>query len=163
MSEKRPDQPDNLPANPGTAAVEQSPNKEVSVPENRLLILGSRMSGAFSLSDAFEAEFTARNILMPSIEVNRHANSITASIFGGIPETKNERPPRFPKAIILLPEMRAETETGMKMTLDVNDSGIAKYVRDLCMKHGIHLIEIEKFSDEQIEADLKNLLIPPSE
>jgi|GEM_PF-5286257 len=128
--------------------------------ENRVLILGSTISGAFKLADSFEVYLKQRGIAKPSVEVLRDAGIIETALT----IDQGRENPNLPKGVILLPEMRQYSPTGMGMSLGSYESGISDFVEQLCQRYDIPLIKIREYkTPEQIEKGLKELLEPKEE
>lgn len=72
---------------------------------NRVLILGSRLGGAFTLGAAFQTYLEQRGIPEPSVEVLRDAGKIEKAILGRKTVDEGRKNPNLPKGVILLPEM----------------------------------------------------------
>lgn len=131
------------------------PNKDISpIPvNNRVLILGSRLSGAFELGEKFQEYLKERDIPNPNVEVLRDAGLIERAIIGceDPDEDINKRRlnPNLPEGVILLDEMRQWTPSGMGMSLETYESGIDEYVEGLCHAHNIPLVKIKKYTHPQ--------------
>lgn len=132
--------------------------------ENRVLILGSSVSGVFELRKDFQAYLEEKDIPEPNVEVLRDVAMIETAILGRETIEEDRGNPNLPKGVILLPEMRQYSPTGMGMSLDTDESGISDFVKKLCQRWGIPLVKIQEYkSPEQIEEGLKKLLEPKAE
>jgi len=124
--------------------------------QNRVLVLGSRLNGAFELGEGFQAYLEQKGIPEPSVEVLRDAGRIEEAI---LDIEKDSKSFNLPKGVILLPEMRQYSPTGLGMSLNTYESGISAFVKELCDRYGIPLVEVKKYeSSKQIEEGLKRLL-----
>lgn len=74
--------------------------------ENRVLVLGSRLSGAFTLADSFQEYLRQRGIAEPRVAVLRDAGLIELAILGRESIEEGRKHPCLPKGVILLPTMR---------------------------------------------------------
>ena len=120
--------------------------------DNRVLILGSRMSGAYEIGETFQKYLKFRSIPQIRVEVLRDVNGIEEAILEGS---------NLPKGIILLPEVRQYSLGGMGTTLRTYEDGVNNCIESLCEKYNIPLHEIREYkSPKQIEEGLKNLLEP---
>ena len=129
--------------------------------ENRVLILGSKISGAFELGCAFQKYLEQKGIPEPNVEVLRDAGKIEIAILGGETIEEGRENPRLPKGVILLPEMRQYLPTGTGMSLKTYSCGISEEVEALCQRYGIPLVKIREYrTPEQIEKGLTKLLEP---
>lgn len=131
--------------------------------DNRVLILGSRLSGAFKLGEKFQEYLEERGIPNPDVEVLRDAGYIERAIIGceDLDEDINIRRlnPKLPKGVILLDEMRQQTLSGMDMSLDTYSCGIDEYVEKQCITHNIPLAKVKQYtSPQQITQGLKELM-----
>lgn len=131
--------------------------------DNRVLILGSRLSGAYELGEEFQEYLEERGIPNPDVEVLRDAGYIERAIIGceDLDEDINIRRlnPKLPKGVILLDEMRQQTLSGMDMSLDTYSCWIDKYVEEQCDAHNVPLVKIKKYtSSQQITQGLKELM-----
>jgi len=140
-------------------------NKETSptLVDNKVLILGSRLSGAFILGEKFQEYLEERGIPNPDVEVLRDAGHIERAIIGceDLSEDMHIRRlnPKLPKGVILLDEMRQQTLSGMDMSLDTYSCGIDEYVEEQCNAHNVPLVKIKKYtSPQQITQGLKELM-----
>jgi hypothetical protein len=129
--------------------------------ENRVLILGSRISGAFRLGGAFQKYLEQKGIPEPSVEVLRDAGLIELAVLGRTTIEEGRENPCPPEGVILLPEMRQYSSSSMGMSLETYECGISDHVEALCQKYGIPLVQIKEYrSSEQIEQGLRKLLSP---
>lgn len=132
--------------------------------ENRVLILGSRLSRAFHLGEAFQAYLEQKGISELNVEVLSDVGRIEEAILGREIVDEDRRNLDLPKGVILLPEMRQYSPSGMGMSLNTYKVGISTFVEDLCKEYGVPLVEIrEDESPEQITGGLKQLLDRPQE
>lgn len=127
--------------------------------ESRILILGSRISGAFVLGKGLLDYLRERGIDSVSVDVSKDAGLIDQNFWnnalGG--NGSNITPPI---GVILLPEMRQYAPGGYGMTLDSYRCGFADYVRTLCEENGVPLVEVQRHSsDLEIEERLKKALL----
>ena len=128
--------------------------------ENRVVILGSVLSGAHVLATDFKRYLEQKGIKEPEINVVRDAACIEDAILG---IKADESKPTLAKGVILLPEMR-QYHYGRGMSLSTYECGIDKYVERLCEKYKIPLVEIRSFTDEdQITEGTKKLLLGEEE
>ena len=126
---------------------------------NRILVLGSRLSGAYKLGEGFQAYLEQRRIPEPSVEVLRNAGLIEKALLGRENIEEGRKSPNLPRGVILLPEMRQYSLQGLGMSLDTHESDISKYVEGFCEDHGIPLVKIKKFkSREQLDEGLKQIM-----
>jgi len=141
------------------------PSKRETLPSktrNRVLVLGSRLSGAFELGNTFQIYLEERGIPEPEVEIQRDAGFIEKYVLGRETAAEGRKSPDLPKGVILLPEMRQYSEGGQAMFLDTYRSGVYQYVKDLCDKYKIPLIEIREYkTEDQIKDGLKKLLENP--
>lgn len=126
---------------------------------NRVLIMGSRLGGAFQFGEGFQKYLEERGVPEPSVEVLRNANLIEKAVLDSEDTDEGRGNPNLPRGVILLPEMRQYTPSGQGMTIDTNLSGIGKYVEGLCAKHNIPLVKINKYeSPEQLSEGLRQIM-----
>lgn len=141
------------------SSVEQSGELRPTNVVNKVLILGSRISGAYELGSGFQAYLEAKEVPSPVVEVLRDAGLIEAALLGREELAQGRVDPLLPRGVILLPQMR-QYYGGMGMTLDTYTSGVAERVRQLCLKYNVPLVEIRQYiSPEQITAGIKQLLL----
>lgn len=125
---------------------------------NRFVIYGSRLSGAYKISEELSRFLLEKGIENPDVEVVRDAGYINQRFYLE-PEGKRTKktPPKLPRGVILLDEMRQYFQ-GKGMTLDTTSSGIRDYVETLCRENGIPLIMFTgDFSVEFFEQSLREL------
>ena len=137
-------------------------NKKEAFPhltsQNRVLILGSQIGGAYKIADAFQTYLENKGVESPVVQVLRDAGIIEQAVLYEKEEDKNKNKISPPKGIILLPEMRQYHE-GMGMSLNTYKCGISDYVEDLCEKYNIPLVKIMEYkSPQQIEEGLTTIL-----
>ncbi len=142
------------------------PKKEVlSSSGNRILVLGSRSSGAYRFAGDFERYLEQKGIPNPEVESTRNAFYIEDAFLGRDTLNEGKRDPNVPKGVILFPEMRQYVgPNGMNIpTYDrssVNMEGetIADRVRKLCRQYNVPLIEITEYlSEQEVEGAIKDL------
>lgn len=127
--------------------------------ESRILIIGSRLSGSFELSEIFQRYLEQQGIPEPSVEPVRDVAMIDAAIFGDENIGRDGKKPKLPKGIILLPEAR-QYISGRGQTIDSYESGLSSRVEDICKKLNIPLVKVRKNQnlDRRIESGIKKLL-----
>lgn len=128
------------------------------VHRNRILVLGSRLSGAFTLADNFQEYLEKAGIPNPDVEVLRDAGMIKDAFLGrGYSEAnKHLEDGTLPRGVILFPEMRQYTPSGSGMSLQTYECGIDEYVEGLCAEYGVPLAEIRpNDSLDQLNEEIK--------
>lgn len=131
--------------------------------ENRVLILGARISGAHELAAAFRSYLEEKGIPEPNVQYLRDAAKIEEAFLGRETLDEGRKSPNPPKGVILLPYMR-QYDNGKGMFLSTYECGISNYVEELCAEQGIPLIKIREINSQtQILQGLKELFEPKSE
>jgi len=129
---------------------------------NRVLVLGSRLSGVFELAEGFQAYLEVRGVTYPELEVLRNAALIEQAFLDyndGVDIIEGKSNPNPPKGVILLPEMRQYRPDGVGMSIDTYECGIDVYVENLCLKYGVPLVKIRAYhSPQQLTEGLKEIL-----
>lgn len=160
---------------------------------NRVVVYGSRLSGACELAVGFNDYLIERAIPEPTVEVCRDAQYITDAFYDrqpvihestklnpqipaskrglanlmihvksllkrsspdgrgiSIPVEPSQDIPAstLPKGVVVLPEMRQYTPDGQGMTINAP----YEYIRQLCEKHGVPIVRLEKIDAEEITA-----------
>lgn len=120
------------------------------VQEDRVLVMGARISGAEALASEFQQFIEGKDLSHVRVELLRDAGFIEHAFFG---TTMEEDPgtlqkKSIPLGVILLPEMRQYDERGSGMFLNTYQCGISKYVEGLCRQHGVPLVEIRPAVEE---------------
>ncbi len=134
------------------------PECELQPTTNRVLVLGSRCSGAYQLRADLQTYLKERNIPNPDVQVLRDVGLIEVALLGREDVFQGRAAPLLPKGVILLPEMRQYYE-GTGMSLDTYRCGIDRRVEELCAKYNVPLIMIRTFSSpDQISAGIRQLL-----
>ncbi len=116
--------------------------------ENRILVLGSRMSGALSFGDAFQNFVEGKGIKNLQVQGLRDASFIEHVFLGNDNLVEGRRNPKLPLGVILFPEMRQYVGTS-GMSLDTYSSGIAEFVRELCAKYNVPLREVRGIGENE--------------
>jgi hypothetical protein len=148
-----------------------SPNRSLSillsreslpvVSEDRVLILGSRLSGSFELAKELQAYLEEKEIPNLEVEILRDAGKIKQAFLGQENSDQGEsKATSLPRGVILLPQMRQHDAVGYAMSLDTYGCGIGESVKNLCNKYGIPLVMIKSYSfPKQISEGLNNILL----
>lgn len=144
---------------PDTALSPRKDSEESLVQRpRRVLIMGSRLSGAGDISAELVDYVAERGHENVSVEVLRDATRIREALLDeGEGGTGN-----VPIGVILLDEMRQTTSLGQGMTIPVyqgEGETIYDYVSGLCEKHDIPLVAIERYEmPDQLQTGLLSLL-----
>ena len=157
----------------GKRGSEVKPQETLPVVQpNRIVVFGSHNSGAGFLAHGFEDYLRSQGIENPYVHYVRNTTNINAGFLNYWPEnplndywpdpTADSDQPTLPRGVILMPEMRQYHEmTGM--FVPTYQSGVASYVRELCERYNVPLIEIHgSLTPEQIKEQII-ALIPASQ
>lgn len=141
----------------------------LAVRDNRVVIFGSRLSGASILSSGLNEFLKEKGIPEPKVHYVRNIANIQSGFFDYWPQDENNDyypdnwtndeftdHPTLPRGVILLPEMRQYHEmTGMF----VPSYAVKSRIEELCDKHGVPLVVIDtEFSPDQIETAISKLI-----
>jgi hypothetical protein len=129
----------------------KTPNKQELALTNTqisILFLGTRCSRAQDIATQLDEWAKSKNIM--NLDVSWIRNS--EHIFQIFDDSK-----KIPTAIVLFPEMRL----GQTLSVDVNTSGIAENVADLCQQHNVKFLQIspsDMESDTLLSPQMKALI-----
>lgn len=147
----------------------ENPETLLSVQPNRIVVFGSRISGANILSTGLSKYLKEKGIQNPKVHYVRNITNIQPGFFDYWPQDENNDyypdnwtndeftdNPTLPRGVILLPEMRQYHEmTGMF----VPSYAVWLDIKKLCDKYEVPLVIIDKdFTPEQIETEIIKLL-----
>jgi len=139
-----------------------NPKEITASSPDRILVMGSRLSGSFNLADGLEQRMKEMGIENVNVDVLRDAGKIDLAFFdvNSPKELSDQEKLNLPKGIILLPEMRQEDPFSLsKMTIDTNSSGVEEYVKRLCDECNIPLLILRKIpSVEELSEGVRELL-----
>jgi hypothetical protein len=141
-----------------------------TVQPNRVVVFGSRLSGAQELSEMFQKYLETHGIPNPNVHFIRSVENIESGFFDfslptndagwGPVYNTTSKSPTLPRGAILLPDMRWYDEWGHGMHVETYGSGIDTDVRKLCAKYGVPLAEIhETFTPQEIEETMTGLFL----
>lgn len=135
-----------------TFNTDKKPNKQELTPADsqqiNVLFLGTRCSRAQEIAAQLDELAKSQKIINLNISWSRHSEYIH-QIF--------TNPTELPTAIILFPEMRLN----QTLSVDVNASGIAQDVANLCQQHNIKFLQIspsDMESNTPLPPQIKTLL-----
>ncbi len=131
-------------------AVETNRETLPDLNKGKVLVFGSRISGALDMAEGLENCLEQHNVKNIDIVVERNASRI-GKLFKSLKATI--------RGVVLLNEMRQyDPLTGRGMTLDTFNCGLDKTVERLCDKNGIPLVELKgDVTQEQIAEKIKKL------
>jgi hypothetical protein len=135
------------------AANDRTP--EAMAHANRVVVYGSRLSGAFGLAVRLQ-EFLAENgIENPEVCGERFTGQIENAFYGR--NEQGEGDPTIPRGVIALHEMRQQTPSGTRMFVPTPHGSI----QELCDRHEVPFVAIaEAPTPEAIGSAVTGLLVP---
>ena len=162
------------------AQPEGSDSTELAVDPNRVVVYGSRLSGALDLARELGRYLEERGVSQPQVVGWRDAGYLRQAFFDeplphevidgpiSLPSGKvTDAPVRtLPRGVVVFPEMRQYTEMG-GMFLDTYESkdfygkSTFDHIRELCERHGVPYLRMDYgATQEQLIEGLKALDAP---
>lgn len=108
--------------------------------EDRVLILGSNVSGAATLHQMLESALTERGMTSTRLEVIRYLHEVE-------PKIKQPEPPVL-RGVILFPEMRQMLYM-LPRFVHVYEEGIDLLIRQMCRERNVPLFEMRNWRPNQ--------------
>lgn len=142
---------------------ENSRLKEQITPSNRVVVFGSRLSGALVLADEFKQYLVEYGIPNSLVATCRNVEMIEDAFFDRRPIVPDAPPytPTLPKGVIVFPEMRMIRSVGLAMTIPTPFG----YIKDLCDKYGVPVVLVgikgEPVTPEQSSQNVMKVLTSP--
>lgn len=133
-------------------AIEHHPNEyrapaELQSSPRRVVILGSRTSGAADLAGSLQRYIEERGLTGAVVDFARDVSRIADAFYGRYPGQPEVTPDNPPIAVVAYPEMRQSCE-GMSSSVPTP----MDMVRQLCEEHGMPLVYGRAGEVRQVEA-----------
>jgi len=146
-------------------AAEKTQSIEVPRSQNRVVIFGSRVSGAEVTVIEFQDYLKERKVDNPDVQLHRDATRITSSFFGSEDPTQVS----LPRGVIVFPEMRQYVQgAGMTIpTYDADSTGNSPFglIRGLCEQFGVPFTTVgaPPALQQELEGNSLMFLPPPTQ
>src|SRR3989344_5246078 len=140
------------------ALVELHKGVEGLIDHNRIVVYGSNRSGAGVMAEEFQQFLTEVGIKDSSVVLERDVARMQDSFYG---ITAPNDPRRIPRGVIVFPEMRQYSINGMGMNIGTytakgyQDKTPFDYIRSLCEKHDVPIVQFGNESPEEVREGLK--------
>lgn len=136
---------------------------------NRVVVFGSRLSGAFDLAEALDRYLRVRDVPDVSLVVERNIERIISAFYGRGKESIGDT---LPKGVVVLPEMRWYPE-GIGMTVNthrgelyagIKYSTVFGYIKSICDENGVPIVDFNNDSTQgELITGVDKLLTDPDE
>lgn len=128
------------------------------------MVFGSRLSGSVLLGQGLFEYLKEHGIENPEVRVEKDGGYLTKGFYGIYrADDGSILEKTIPAGVILLPEMRQYTDTGIGMSFPTFESNVPQILQTLCDEHGVPLIKIyENYTLEESTAALAPLLLKSS-
>ena len=117
--------------------------------EDRVLILGSNISGAGALHQILESTLLERKMTSTRVELIRYLHEVE-------PKIRQPEPPVL-RGVILFPEMR-QMVFRLPRFVHVYEEGVDELIKQLCRERNVPLFEMRNWKPAQGVRPLRKLL-----
>ena len=145
-----------LPSAAEVIAADTNHTPEQMTRDNRVVVYGSRRSGAIALAAQFEEFLAGHDIQAPVVHAQRDASLIEAAFFGLVGVGPPPSGPTLPRGVLAMPEMRQYTPSDAGMTIPTPYD----YIQRLCDQHKVPMVRIDQDAPLSIGASVVGLLAP---
>lgn len=160
---------DNITEASGNLANKDAQPKEIRQSQSRIVVFGSRVSGAANFSQDFTNLLEKRGIEHVEVEWYREAPHIKTSFFGLAPgEPFSDPKASLPRGVVVFPELR-QYHNGMGMSIrthfakGLDDKTPYDHIKELCDKFGVPCVRMEEEDSldlPSLESKMKALISP---